>query len=155
MLSSALYSLFTHDCVSSSASALVVKFADDTTVAGLIHNNDESVYRQQVESLVEWCSRNNLELNVSKTKDITVPFPTTQPLPINGAEVEIVPTFKFLGLHLSEELKWDVNTDHYVKKAQQRFFFLRRLKNFGLGRSALVKFYRAVIESVLTFSFTV
>ena len=64
-------------------------------------------------------------------------------------EAAILPTFKFLGFHLSEDLKWDVNTDHSLKKAQQCLFFLRRMKNFGLGRSALVKFYRAVIESSL------
>ena len=101
---------------------LVVTFADATTVAGLIHNSDESVHRQQVENLVEWCSQNNLELNVSKTKEIIVDVrtnkPTAQPLLINVAEVAIVPTFKFLGLHLSEDLEWDVNTDHSVKKDQ-------------------------------------
>ena len=108
-----------------------------------------------MENLVEWCSQNNLELNVSRTKEIILDFRTIQPLLINGAEVAIVPTFTFLGLHLSEDLKWDVNTDHSVKKAQQRFFVVRRLKSFGLGRSAMVKFYRAVTECVLTFSFIV
>ena len=68
-----------HDCVTSSDSTLVVKFADDATVAGLLHNNDESVCRQQVENLVEWCSQNNLELNVSKTKRIIVDFRTNKP----------------------------------------------------------------------------
>ena len=41
VLSPLLYSLFTHDCVGTYAS----KFADDTTVVGLITNNDETAYR--------------------------------------------------------------------------------------------------------------
>ena len=42
-----------------------------------------------------------------------------------------------------------------IKKSQQRLYFLRQLKKFGVGQSILIQFYRAVIESVLTFSITV
>ena len=45
--------------------------------------------------------------------------------------------------------------DQIVKKAQQRLYFLRRLKSFGVNKTILKKFYRAVVESVLTFSITV
>ena len=37
-----LYSLFTHNCVAMHASNSINKFADDTTVVGLITNNDET-----------------------------------------------------------------------------------------------------------------
>ena len=42
-----------------------------------------------------------------------------------------------------------------MKKAQQRLFFLRQLRKFRLKKDIMVRFYRAVIESVLTFSITV
>ena len=35
---------------------------------GLPRNNDESYYRDQIDSIVNWCGRNNLLLNVTKTK---------------------------------------------------------------------------------------
>ncbi|CDQ90915.1 unnamed protein product [Oncorhynchus mykiss] len=41
MLSPLLYSLFTHDCMTKHDSNTIIKFADDTTVIGLITNNDE------------------------------------------------------------------------------------------------------------------
>ena len=41
MLSTLLYSLFTHDCVAMHASNSIIKFADDTTVVRLITNNDK------------------------------------------------------------------------------------------------------------------
>ena len=44
VLSPLLYSLFTHDCVAMHASNSIIKFADDTTVVGLITNNDETAY---------------------------------------------------------------------------------------------------------------
>ncbi|TWW76528.1 hypothetical protein D4764_13G0011900 [Takifugu flavidus] len=46
----------------------MIKFADDTTVIGLISNNDETAYRAEVERLTTWCADNNLLLNTSKTK---------------------------------------------------------------------------------------
>ena len=63
--------------------------------------------------------------------------------------------FKFLGTIISSDLAWENNTDAVVKKAQQRLFFLRQLKKFGLRREIRVQFYRSAIESILTFSICV
>ncbi len=42
VLSPLLYSLYTHDCTATHSSNVIVKFADDTTVIGLITDNDET-----------------------------------------------------------------------------------------------------------------
>ena len=137
----------------------MVKFADDTVVVGQISHNDESSYRQEVTELVDWCGENSLCINVGKTKELIVDFRTKQhvpPLPlfINGAVVERVPSFKYLGVHISEDLKWAINTSNILKKAHQRLYFLRRLRQAGLSTSVLEAFYRCVVESTLTFSIT-
>ncbi len=49
----------------------MIKFADDTSVVGLISNNDETHYRDEVAPLAEWCDANNLSLDVGKTKEVT------------------------------------------------------------------------------------
>ncbi len=93
VLSPLLYSLYTHDCVSSHRSTSIFKFADDTVVLGLISNNDETAYLDEVERLTSWCQDNGLSLNVSKTKELIVDFrkrhllPYT-PLMISGTPVE-------------------------------------------------------------------
>ena len=46
MLSPLLYSLFTHDCMARHDSNTIIKFADDTTVVGLITDNDERTMRR-------------------------------------------------------------------------------------------------------------
>ncbi len=51
VLSPLLYSLYTHDCVSSHSFTSIVKFADDTVVLGLVSNNDEAAYLDEVERL--------------------------------------------------------------------------------------------------------
>ncbi len=58
----ALLSLHTHDRVSSHSSTSIVKFADDTVVLGLISNNDETAYLDEVERLTSWCQDNCLSL---------------------------------------------------------------------------------------------
>ena len=47
VLSPLLYSLFTSECIPHHSSVQLIKFADDTTVEGLIENSDESSYRQE------------------------------------------------------------------------------------------------------------
>lgn len=51
VLSPLLFALLAHDCSVGHPSCLMVTFADDTAVVGLITKNDESNYRQQVEQL--------------------------------------------------------------------------------------------------------
>lgn len=54
-----LYTLYTYDCVASQNNTSIIKFADHTTVIGLISGVDESAYRRDVASLVK-CQDNNL-----------------------------------------------------------------------------------------------
>ncbi len=74
VLSPMLYSLYTHTCMSSHSSTSIIKFADDTVVLGLISNDDETAYLDEVERLTSWCQDNCLSLNVSKTKELFVDF---------------------------------------------------------------------------------
>jgi siderophore synthetase component len=52
MLSPLLYSLFTHDCMASHDSNTIITFPDDTTVVGLITDNNETAYMEEVRDLV-------------------------------------------------------------------------------------------------------
>ena len=56
------------------ASSSIIKFADDTTVVGLITNNDETAYREEVRALGVWCQENNLSFNFNKTKEMIVDY---------------------------------------------------------------------------------
>ena len=108
VLSPLQYFLFTHDRVAMHASNSIIKFAD-TTVVGLIANN-ETAYREEVRALGVWCQENNLPHNVNKTKELIVDFRNQQreqpPIPIDGTVVERVESFKFLGVHITDILKW-------------------------------------------------
>ncbi|KAF7650739.1 hypothetical protein LDENG_00121520, partial [Lucifuga dentata] len=99
VLSSLLYTLYTHGCTPAHSS--IIKFTDDTTV-------DESAYRDKVERLSVWCTDNNLVLNTTKTKELIIDYRRNkmdiQPLFIGGECIERVSDFRFLGVHIEEDL---------------------------------------------------
>ncbi len=45
-----------------------------TTVIGLITDNDETAYREEVSTMTKWCQENHLSLNIDKTKELVVDF---------------------------------------------------------------------------------
>ena len=71
-------------------------------MVGLITDNDETAYREKVRpgSVV------NLSLNVIKTKEMIVDYMKRMaehaPIHIDGAVVEHVESFKFLGVHINK-----------------------------------------------------
>ena len=99
----------------------IIKFADDTTVVGLITDNDEIAYGEEVRDLAVWCQDNNLSLNVNKTKEMIVDYRKKRtehaPILIDGAAVEQVDSFKLLGVHITNKLTWSKNTMTVVKLA--------------------------------------
>ncbi len=127
VLSPLLFSLYTNDCTSKDPSVKLLKFADDTTLIGLIQDGDESSYRQEVKELAVGCSLNNLELNTLKTVEMIVDFRRNPPdlpsLTIMNSTVTAVESFRFLGTTISQNLKWDTHIDSIVKKGPTKVVF--------------------------------
>ena len=121
----------------------IITFADDTTVVGLLTDNDETAYREEVRDLAMWCQDNNLSLNVIQTKEMIVGYRKRRtehaPILIAGAVVEQVKSFKFLGVHLTNKRTLSKHTKTVVE----------RLKRFGMGPQILKRFYSCTIESIL------
>ncbi|KAK3565148.1 hypothetical protein QTP86_000363 [Hemibagrus guttatus] len=84
----------------------------------------------------------------------TVSLRKRQESELEVAELKML-SFKYLRFHISEDLNWTLNTTQLVKKAQQRLYFLRRLRKFDMSPKILNNFYSCVLESVLTNCITV
>ena len=117
-------------------------------MVGLITDN-ETANREEVRDLAVWCQDNNLSLNVSKKKELIADYRKRRaeqaPININGAVVERVVSFKFLGVYITNKLTWLKHTKTVVKTAQQNLF----LKRLGIGAQILKMFYSCTIESIL------
>ena len=159
VLSAVLFILYTNGLIAKHDNCYIIKYADDTAIIGLISNNNEQDYFNEIASTVKWCNENNLLLNVSKTKELIFDFrkhqQTHNPLDIDGTHVDIVHSYKYLGTIIDDKLSWLENTDNIYSKCQQRLYFLRVLKSFGVNNTILNLFYSSVIQSVFSFNIVV
>ena len=121
VLSPLPYTFYTYDCILSHPSKFFKKFADKTT--------PWSGSYQEVMSVADIVVTNNLQLNTRKNMEVMVDFRRSRvdhtPLFINGDSVERVSSFKFLGVHISKDLTWSLNTMVITKRAQQKLHFQR------------------------------
>lgn len=159
VLSPFLFSLYTADCRSTHENCIIDKYADDTALVGKITNDDNLNYLKEINTFVDWCDQNFLELNVTKTKELIVDFRTTkkilpEPVTIKGSEVERVHKFKYLGVVFDDILSWNQNTDTIMNKINSRLYCLRKLSSFNVSKHILQMFYSSVINSVMTFGLT-
>ena len=150
-----LLSLSTADCRSTDGLCPLVKCADDTKLVGKISNDEDSLYHKQTENFVNWCDKNYLYLNVSKTKEMCIDFRKnqrcTKPVYIKGEAVERVETYKYFCVVFDSRLNWKENINSVLKKVNTRLYCLRKLRSFGVNSGMLVTFYNAVICSIIVY----
>ena len=75
--------------------------------------------------------------------------PPHTPVNIQGAAIEIVKSYKYLGVQLSNTLVWSDNSAAPYKKGQSRLFLLRRLRSSGVQGALLQTFYDSVVASAI------
>ena len=68
---------------------------------------------------------------------------------LSGTPVERVTTFRLLGVHVMNDLKWAQHVEAISSKAASRLHFLKQLKRSGAGQNDLLCFYGTVIRPVL------
>ena len=85
-----------------------------------------------------------LDINVKKTKEILIDFRKNKtevpPIIIEGEVVERVTVYKYLGIEINNQLKFDSCAKSKFNKLQQRLFFLRKLNSFNVDRAILQLF---------------
>ena len=57
--------------------------------------------------------------------------PRPRPVLLGAEEVEVVETYRYLGLWLDNKLDWMSNNKQLYKKFQSRMYFLRRRRSFN------------------------
>ena len=156
VLSPVLFTLYTADFRNNSELCHVQKFADDMAIVGCVRGGQEGEYRELIQDFIAWCDSNHLLINSSKTKEMVIDFRRTrtrpEPVQIKGECVEVVHTYKYLGVQLDEKLDWTANTDALCKKGQSCLYFLRRLASFKVCKKLLQMFYQSVVASALLYA---
>ncbi|KAI3352713.1 hypothetical protein L3Q82_020164 [Scortum barcoo] len=70
-------------------------------------------YRGLIQDFADWCLRNNLQINAGKTKELVVvdfhrrrSHSPPAPVSIQGTDIDTVKSYKYLGVHLHDNLDW-------------------------------------------------
>ena len=64
----------------------------------------------------------------------------------------MVTSAKFLGMTITDDLKWNVHVANILLKASKRLYLLKQLKRANVDANSLIKFYCACIRSVLEYA---
>ena len=101
----------------------------------------------------KWTEENLMELNAKKTKCMVFNFTKkhkfTTDLTLKNQKIEIVDQAKLLGLILTNDLKWEQNTDYLVKDANRRMVMLRAASKFTSDKHVLKQIYYSRIRCKL------
>ena len=101
----------------------------------------------------EWTDNQKMILNQKKTKvmifNFTDDYKFTTTLTLDSANLEVVNQAKLLGVIISDDLKWDKNTEYLVKKANSRMELLRKVAEFSTSIDDKKNIYVLYIRSIL------
>ena len=127
----------------------ILMYADDTTLFCNFDNiRNENTINNEINKVYDWLCSNKLSLNVSKTKYMcfhtsnkTVTYPK---LKINNVTIDRVNDFKFLGLIISSNLKWNKHINHISIKVSKVIGIMFRLRTI-LPSDVLQTLYNSLI----------
>ena len=111
---------------------------------------------QQLQETEEYARSNKMEINYKKSK-LMVFNPCRsldfQPeLKLGGDQLEVVEEMRLLGVTLQSDLKWSKNTTDIVKRASNRLWIVRRLKELGAEPPELIDMYTKQCRTILEYA---
>lgn len=121
-------------------------FADDFGLRVACKNKEEAdcCLKNCSEVLKDWCSVNNLSMNIDKIADIRFTYNR------KVAGISNLSSLKFLGIWLDFNLSWISHIDYITNKIAKGIYLLRRF-SFTVNSEALLKIYFAYIYSLMSY----
>ena len=137
----------------------LASFNCHTTVQSNIPDHNQFIPAQHLKSqgyldeIKEWTEKQKMILNQKKTKVMLFNFTEnhqfTTSLKLNGETLDVVQQAKLLGVIISNDLKWDKNTEYLIKKAHSRMQLLRKVAEFSTSIEDKKSIYILYIRSIL------
>ena len=164
------------DCVNQ---ANRFKFIDDLSILEIIslltigiaaHNsrlqvpNDVPIHNQVIPAenlksqawlnqIDEWTEKQKMVINTKKTEtmifNFTEDFQFTTRMKLKGQNINEIENKKLLGTIVSNNLKWDMNTNDLVKRANARMQLLRKVAGFEASKDDLKLLYIQFVRNIL------
>ena len=109
-----------------------------------------------IDSISHWTKTNDMQINAQKTHELLISFqkhpPNPPPIQIDGQSIDRVCSAKLVGIHIQDDLKWDVHVQEMLKKARIKLHFLIQLKKSRVPPNHAISFYKSVIVPQLEYA---
>ena len=109
--------------------------------------------QKYLDSIQKWTVDRMMVLNEKKTKSMVFNFSRDKQfatdIRLKNEVLEVVKETKLLGVYITNDLKWNRNTEHLVKDANRRMRVLHRAANFTKNSRDLLIIYKSFIRSKL------
>ena len=137
-----------------------IEFVDDTSAIEILPRNSISLLNSAASDNHQFAIDHNMNLNSSKGKEMLINFMrysnfSLSTIIIGNKVIELVSTYKILGVHVDCYLKWNTHVECICKKASKRLYSLRVLKRAGLDEMFVLKVYLTTIRPVLEYAIPV
>ena len=116
--------------------------------------DDENPLAWELNEFQRFSLENKLVINQEKTT--TMLFNTSRkwdfPLEVafeDGSQLQCVKEIKLVGVYVTDDLKWQRNTDYICGKARKKLWLLRRMKELNLSTVQLFDVYCKEVRSIL------
>ena len=129
-------------------------FADDTSLLFSANNQEDlsNHCNSGLELFSDWCQSNRLSINVSKTNYVLfsncIRSDSLDDILLCDRIVECVPSVRFLGVELDENVKFNLHIDKCSRQISKNTGVLRRMAQF-VSPGVLRQLYFAFIEPYL------
>ena len=130
----------------------VYLFADDTNLCGLDCSRTD--VQTDLENVARWLNANKLELNFSKTFQISTKASASS-LRFNFASslINIDHECKYLGLKINSKLSYHAHISSVTERRGRQCGVISKLRQFS--RHQLIEYYRNVVYPIIQYNFLV
>ena len=101
-----------------------------------------------------WLIANKLSVNIKKTNYILFQTmgchrPENLTVGLRNVPIQKVPSIKFLGLHLQENLSWKLHMEHVLTKVRCGLLIVRKAKPYVNQESLLILYHAMIMSHIL------
>ena len=150
-----LFLIYIEDICCLNISSQMVLYADDLVLYKVIQNETDFMELQSdIVEVAKWVKDNSLTFNTSKCKSmlITRKMRTMPPLYLNGQVIVEVKKYKYLGVHLSLDLKWDTHITTICHKSKKLLGLMYRRFYTTVDPIFLCRLYLSLVRPILEYT---
>ena len=152
ILGSLLFSIYIIDLPACLQNTTVTLFADDTALYCSSQSAHElqTLLNEDLNRLAQWLHQHKLTLNISKSKFMLIGGSkklkslSKVTLNIKNKELDMVSSYKYLGVVINETLTWDNHVEYIRSKINKKLGLLKLIKSY-LPLSARITFFNSFI----------